>query len=150
MLRPAANLCSGLPTANVIELLIPPPGVGLVTVTDNDAGTATRDAGTVAVREPLELSTVVRIVPLTTICDFATKPVPVTVMVNADEPAEIDAGEIEVIDGDGLAITNVADAMALFAKLESTAIALIVSPAETDSGPLYVEEVAAGVVPSVV
>ena len=81
---------------------VPPPGAGVETEIASDPALATSLAGIAAVSVVADMNVVERGDPLTRTCDAATKPVPVTVRVNAGEPAGALVGEIDDTAGVGL------------------------------------------------
>src|SRR3954463_14868251 len=81
--------------------LVPPPGVGFTTVIDDNAAVATFAAITAAVNCVELTYVVVRFDPFHCTCEAATKPVPVTVSVNAADPAASVDGEIDDTTGGG-------------------------------------------------
>src|SRR6266446_6776441 len=101
---------TGLLIVNGVGPELPPPGAGLNTATGLGPADAMSLAGTVAVSCVLLTNVVVSGIPWipnwTT--DVVTKFVPLTVRVNDGPPAVALVGEIEVIDGKGLLIANVA------------------------------------------
>src|SRR6266478_861477 len=103
---------TGLLIVNGVGPELPPPGAGLNTATGLGPADAMSLAGTVAVSCVLLTNVVVSGIPWipnwTT--DVVTKFVPLTVRVNDGPPAVALVGEIEVIDGKGLLIANVAAA----------------------------------------
>ena len=86
----------------VSGLEVPPPGVGLKTVTLAVPAAAISEAGIAAVSWVAETYVVVRSAPFHRTFDVDTKLVPVTVRVKADPPAAAEVGEIEVRVGTGL------------------------------------------------
>src|SRR5216683_212002 len=103
---------TGLLIVNGVGPELPPPGAGLNTATGLGPADAMSLAGTAAVSCVLLTNVVVSGIPWipnwTT--DVVTKFVPLTVRVNDGPPAVALVGEIEVIDGKGLLIANVAAA----------------------------------------
>ncbi len=97
---------TGLFTVNVEFPDVPPPGVGLVTVTLNVPAVAISAAAMDAVTCVALTSVVVFAVPLNFTTDEALKFVPLTVSVNAAPPANPLAGESVVIVGTGLFTVN--------------------------------------------
>jgi len=81
---------------------VPPPGVGLVTVTEGVPVLATSLAGMAAVTCVALTKVVVRGLPLKFTSELLTKPVPVTVRVKAPELAATVEGCSLVIAGTGL------------------------------------------------
>jgi len=94
---------------NVCGALVPPPGVGLKTVTLAVPAVAMSDAGTVAVRVVLLTNLVVSLVPFHSMLELDTKLVPVAVSVNEDPPWVAELGEIEVRVGAGLSTVKVSE-----------------------------------------
>src|ERR1700753_969709 len=86
----------------VTELLVPPPGVGFVTVTAGVPAVATSAAAIEAVRCVALTKVVVFAAPPNFTVEWAMKFVPLTVSVNAAEPAAMVDGESVVIVGTGL------------------------------------------------
>jgi hypothetical protein len=98
---------AGLLTANVELAEVPPPGVGLVTVTGK-LPTAVMSAGEIAAVSCVALTNVVVLAaPLKFTTELETKPVPFTVNVKPAPPTVALVGEIVVIAGAGLLIVNV-------------------------------------------
>ena len=89
-------------TVKVSAVEVPPPGVGVKTVTDNVPAEAMSDAGIVAVSCVLLTKVVVRLAPLTRTTEAETKLLPVTVNVNPGLPAVALVGELLANDGGGL------------------------------------------------
>src|SRR5207245_2918777 len=88
-------------------LEVPPPGVGLTTVTDA-VPTVAMPLAEIAARSSVLLKKVVdRSVPFHRTIDEAMKFVPVAVRVNPAPPAPTLVGEIELSVGAGLLIVNV-------------------------------------------
>jgi len=108
---------AGLFTLNVTEFDVPPPGVGLVTVT----GGVPVLAMSVARIDAVNCVALTNVVTLATLLkltvDVETKPDPFTVNVNAGPPTIALAGESEVIAGVGFAapFTMVGSLKVLFA-----------------------------------
>jgi len=101
---------TGLLAAPIVKVaagLVPPPGAGLTTVTCTTPVTFGSE-DTVAVKEPFSCRVVVSSKPPKSICDEATKPVPVTVTVNEPLPSGSVEGEMALITGDGLVTAKVA------------------------------------------
>src|SRR5437016_934345 len=92
---------------NVTEFEVPPPGVGLTTVTDAVPAVATFAAGTIAVSLIEETNVVVRAEPFQLTFELEMKLVPFTVKVNWALPAMVELGLIEVVVGTGLAASTV-------------------------------------------
>jgi hypothetical protein len=92
----------GLWMEKVRALDVPPPGVGLITVTDAVPTVAMSLAGTEAVTFVPLRYVVVSPVPFQFTIDPETKSVPVTVSVNAAPPAMAVVGESELAFGSGL------------------------------------------------
>src|SRR5437016_8156710 len=103
----SVGLAFGVAIVNVCALEVPPPGVGLTTVTDAVPTVATSFAE-IAARSSVPLKKVVdRSVPFHRTTDQAMKFVPVAVRVNPAPPAPMLVGEIELSVGAGLLIVNV-------------------------------------------
>src|SRR5262249_6227399 len=81
---------------------VPPPGVGLVTLTAAQPSAATLPASTVAVSCEALTNVVGRAVLFNCTVELDANPDPFTVRVNPPEPACTNAGEIELIAGFGL------------------------------------------------
>ena len=94
---------------NVCALDVPPPGLGLTTVTDAVPAVATREAGTVAVSWVEETKVVASAVPFQFTVEVETNLVPFTVKVKSALPAAVQVGLIEVVVGTGLLIVNVTE-----------------------------------------
>lgn len=92
---------------NVALLDVPPPGVGLLTVTPADPALAISPAGTWAVILTVVTYVVASGVPFQLITELLTKLLPFTVSVNAAPPAVAVDGDNDVIDGAGLFIAKV-------------------------------------------
>jgi hypothetical protein len=113
---------AGLFTLNVTEFDVPPPGVGLVTVT----GGVPVLAMSVARIEAVNCVALTNVVTLATLLKFTTdvetKPDPFTVKVNAAPPATALAGESEVIAGVGFAApTTTVKSLAVLPALPAAA-----------------------------
>jgi len=93
---------------NVCADDVPPPGIGLNTVTDAVPALAMSGAGTDAVSEVALTNVVVRAVPFHFTTEVLTKFVPASVSVNAVLPSSPEAGAIEVNVGKGLLMVNIA------------------------------------------
>src|SRR3989344_337495 len=89
-------------TVNDWALEVPPPGVGLNTVTLNVPALARSVAGIVAVSLVAETYVVVLFDPAHLTMDVGMNLVPLTVRVNPRLPLTFDVGEIVVIVGTGL------------------------------------------------
>jgi hypothetical protein len=87
---------------NVSPDEVPPPGVGLNTVTVAVPAEAILAAGTVAVTLVAETYVVVRLVPFHLTTEEEIKLLPFTVKVNEDPPAAAEVGLKEVAAGTGL------------------------------------------------
>jgi hypothetical protein len=98
---------AGLLIAKLCPVDVPPPGVGLKTVTEGVPELARSEAGTAAVSEVALTNVVVSAVPFQFTTEPATKFVPVTVSVNADPPVSAELGESEVSVGAGLLMVKV-------------------------------------------
>ena len=92
-----------LPIVNVTGAESPPPGDGEKTVTCAVPVTATSEARTEARNSVALTKVVVRSAPFQRTTDVDRKPVPVTVNVNAADPAAIEDGVVLVTAGAGLA-----------------------------------------------
>jgi hypothetical protein len=92
----------GLLTVKVTALEVPPPGVGLVTVTLKVPAVAMSEARIAAVSCVALTKVVVRVFPLNLTVELLTKFVPFTVKVNAVPPAFALTGERVVTVGTGL------------------------------------------------
>ena len=90
----------------VTALEVPPPGVGFVTVTAAVPAEAIAAAGTAAVNCVALTNVVAGAVPLKLTVVAGTKFVPLIVSVKAAPPAMALFGEIEVIVGVGLELTD--------------------------------------------
>src|SRR5512134_2042029 len=90
-----------LPIVNVTGDDVPPPGVGLTTVTWVVPVLAMSLAGTAAVSWVPLTNVVVRVVPFQCTEEPVTKPVPLTVSVNAAPPTAAVVGDTEVRTGTG-------------------------------------------------
>ena len=97
----ASNPVSGL-TLNFAALLMPPPGVGLKTVTSNIPSAARSVSGITAINCVAETNVVTRAVPFQRTTDVGTKFVPVTVSINAGSPLKAAFGLRLVTVGAGL------------------------------------------------
>jgi|SRR5579863_188251 len=106
---------AGRLTVNV-EVVLPPPGAGFVTVTVNEPLEARRVAGTVVVI-PVDVSlpTVREVVPQVTVVE-ALKPVPVMVRAVAEAPAIAVFGDRDVTVGAGLLTVKVSLLLVCCAK----------------------------------
>ena len=89
-------------TVNVAGELVPPPSAGLVTVTPNAPAVSSAVDGTVAVIVVAVCVKIVTAVVPTLADEFATKLVPVIVIVNAAAPLRQLDGEIADTVGTGL------------------------------------------------
>lgn len=89
---------------NVRASVVPPPGVGVMTVTYALPAFWMSLARICAVSSPVVLKSVLRTVPFHSTEELGVKPEPVTVSVKAGWPASMLRGEIEVIDGAGYLI----------------------------------------------
>jgi hypothetical protein len=90
---------------NVSPEDVPPPGVGLKTVTVAVPADAMFAAGTIAVTLVAETYVVVRLVPFHLTTEDEMKLLPFTVKVNEALPAAAEVGLKEVAAGTGLLIT---------------------------------------------
>src|SRR5882724_458453 len=102
---------AGLLIVNVCALEVPPPGVGLNTVTDAVPPVAISAAVICAWSCVALTYVVVRLLPFQRTTDVIAKFVPVAVSVNAAPPAEALVGEIELSVGTGFVevMVNVCD-----------------------------------------
>lgn len=98
---------TGFLTVNVTAGEVPPPGAAVKTVIDNEAPTATSDAGIAAVNCVLLTKLVVRLAPLTRTTEPLMKLLPLTVSVNPALPASALLGEMVAKDGTGLTTASV-------------------------------------------
>jgi hypothetical protein len=89
---------------------VPPPGVGLKTVTEAVFAMAMSAAGTVAVSEVALTKVVGSAEPFQFTTEVLTKLDPVAVNVKPEPPSFMEVGEIEVRIGAGLLIENVCPA----------------------------------------
>ena len=103
----SVGLGFGAVIVNVCAFDVPPPGVGLNTVTEAVPAAAMSAAVIWAVSCVLLPNVVVRLLPFQRTTDEPLKFVPVTVSVNPAPPAVALAGAIEVSVGAGLLIVNV-------------------------------------------
>ncbi len=92
-------------TVNVRGLEVPPPGVGVATVTGYAPAAATSDAGIDALSCVVDANEVVLATPLKLITDEGTKLVPLTVSVSP-VPVVVSLGETLVIVGAGYRTVN--------------------------------------------
>ena len=92
----------GLLTLRETALEVPPPGAGLVTVTEDAPAVVTSVARIAAVSCVALTNVVARGLPLKFTTELLTNFVPLTVSVNAPEPARSLAGCNEVSVGNGL------------------------------------------------
>lgn len=99
---------AGLSIVNVAAGEDPPPGAGLLTTTPAVPAVAISVAGIEAVNCVVLTNCAVRWLPFHQTVEAPTKPVPLTVSVNAVPPASVELGLKLVIVGDGLLIENVA------------------------------------------
>lgn len=95
---------------NVTPAEAPPPGPGLITVTDAAPAPDTSEEGTVAARDVAELNVVASEAPFHWIVEELTKPLPFTVIVKPAEPACTEFGDSDDMIGTGLATVKVAPA----------------------------------------
>jgi hypothetical protein len=86
---------------------VPPPGVGLLTVTYAVPAVAISEAGIAAVAWVEETTVVVRSAPFHRTFEVETKPVPVTVRVKAGPPAVAEAGKTVLMTTTGLLTVKV-------------------------------------------
>jgi hypothetical protein len=93
---------AGLFTVKATEFDVPPPGVGLVTVTLKVPPVAMSEAGIAAVSCVALIKVVARVFPLNFTVELLTKFVPFTAKVNAPPPAVALVGERVVMVGKGL------------------------------------------------
>jgi hypothetical protein len=97
---------SGLATVKVLELDVPPPGVGLLTVTLTVAAVARSEAEMIAVKRVDETKVVGRDVPPHRTADDGTKPLPSTVIERSAPPAVAVVGLMLTNTGSGLLTTK--------------------------------------------
>jgi hypothetical protein len=103
---------TGVVTVKVTAFDVPPPGVGLTTLTKSRFAVKISAAVIAAVNVVAFTNVVTRGLPFHCTAELLTKPLPFTVNVNPGEPALIEFGEIEVIPGTGLlaaVIVNVSE-----------------------------------------
>ena len=93
---------NGLLTVNVLEVDVPPPGVGLRTLTEAVPLAAMSDAATMAVSRVAETNVVVRLDPFQRTVEVGTKPAPSTVMTKLAPPTRVELGFMLAIEGTGL------------------------------------------------
>jgi hypothetical protein len=98
---------AGLSMVNVCALEVPPPGVGLKTVTEAVPPFAMSEAGTVACSCVAVWETIARLLPFHITWEDGIKLEPVTVSVKAAVPAMALAGDSgDVVAGTGLSTQN--------------------------------------------
>lgn len=97
---------TGLLIVNVRAAEVPPPGVGLKTVTNAVPADARFPDGTVAVSEVLEPKVVAKSAPFQRTTELELNPVPVRVIENEPEPATAEFGLSNVSVGTGLVIVK--------------------------------------------
>lgn len=93
---------NGLLTVNVLEVDVPPPGVGLRTLTEAVPLAAMSDAVMTAVSRVAETKVVVRLDPFQRTVEVGTKPAPSTVMTKLPPPTIVELGSMPAIEGTGL------------------------------------------------
>src|SRR6266404_29508 len=98
---------AGLLTVKVCAAEVPPPGVGVTTVTCGVPAAATSAAAMAAVSCVALTKVVVRAAPFQRTPEALTKLLPFTVSVNAAPPTLALEGESDVSDGAGVVIVNV-------------------------------------------
>ncbi len=101
----------GLLMVNVWELLVPPPGVGLNTVTEAVPVVAMSPAGIAARNWPLLTKVVARLLLFQRTTEVLTKLEPFTVSVKSTPPAVVLVGDVLVSVGTGLVTVNVCGAV---------------------------------------
>jgi hypothetical protein len=101
------NVGAGLLIVKLCPLEVPPPGVGLKTVTVAVPAVAMSAAVIAAVNCVLLTNVVVRLDPFQRTVEVLRKLVPLAVSVNATPPAVALVGEIEVSEGRGLLMVKV-------------------------------------------
>lgn len=121
---------------------MPPPGVGLNTVTVAVPTVATSEAGTEAVIEVALTNVVVSGIPFQFTTEVLTKLVPISMSVKAELPAPAELGASEVSVGEGLLIVKVCadDVPPLGAALKTVTMALP-ARAMSEAGTVAVTEV---------
>jgi hypothetical protein len=92
---------TGLSTENIALPLVPPPGVGFVTVTLWVPAADWVVAATVEVTSLLETNWVERGLPSKLTTEIGVNPVPKTARLVSAEPTETELGVIEVMVGTG-------------------------------------------------
>ena len=92
---------TGLLIVRIWEFDVPPPGVGVTTVTDEVAPTAISLAKIVEVSWEPDTKVVARLTPFICTVEVETKLVPLTVRIKLAPPAVVDEGEILVVVGEG-------------------------------------------------
>jgi hypothetical protein len=92
---------SGLFTWSATAPDVPPPGVGLATVTAADPPFSSKAAGTTAVRLPDDSYAVATFCPFHCTEELVTNPAPLKAIVVSAAPASTVAGVTEVIEGVG-------------------------------------------------
>jgi hypothetical protein len=117
---------TGLSTASVVAVELPPPGAGLTTVTDRLLAVAWSTTVNWKRSDVALTKVVVRAVPPTCTTESDKKLVPDTVIFEAADPTEKLAGAICVIDGSGLLTTKLAVEVPLVAPL--TTVTASVAP----------------------
>jgi hypothetical protein len=133
----------GLLMVNVCAVDVPPPGVGVNTVTEDVPTRATSDAGTVAVSEVALPNTVTSAVPFQFTTEPLTKLVPVTVSVNVESPAVAEVGRMDVRTGAGLLTVNVcADEVPPAGRGLKTVTEKVPPTEKSDAGTVAVNDVA--------
>lgn len=90
---------TGLLIVKVCAAEVPPPKVGLNTVTEAVPAVATSVAGIIAVIWVAETKEVALSDPFQRTVEEASKPEPLAVRVNCELPAVVEVGEIEVKTG---------------------------------------------------
>src|SRR5262249_39090710 len=98
---------------NVDALEVPPPGVGLKTVTDRESAVARNAAVIAALTCGALTNAVVRLDPFHFTTDVDRNPVPFTVRLNAAPPAVALVGDNEPIVGTGLFAALIVNVKAL-------------------------------------
>src|SRR5579884_229819 len=100
---------TGLSTEKVKLVEVPPPGVGLLTVTSKSPGAVSLLAGMIAVSIVDERYVVVSAPPLNSAFDLAINPLPVSVIWVSPLPASACVGLTAVRIGVGLATVKVSE-----------------------------------------
>src|SRR5206468_2779116 len=122
---------AGALTVNVRATDVPPPGAGVTTVTEAVPGAARSAAEMAAANWVLLTNVVVRAAPFQRTVEAGTKPLPVTVNVNAAPPtvALLGASVVSTGVGLGFATVTVTGALVIAFPARSTAWAVSVCTA---------------------